>query len=65
MNAARRMRSMTEPDMMEAVVHANKVNAPQNTPVALSCRFGPIESPHGTPPAPASKSGMKPLYIAR
>ena len=43
------MRSITEPDMMDAVVQANRVKAPQNTPEALSCRFGPIHSLQGTP----------------
>ena len=65
MNAVMRMRSMTAPDMIDAVVQANSVNAPQKTPVALSSRFGPMFSPQGTPPAPASKSGVKPWYIAR
>ena len=65
MNADSRMRSITEPDMMDAVVQANRVNAPQNTPVALSARFGPIDALHGTADAPASKFGMKPAVIDR
>ena len=51
--------------MMDAVVQANRVNAPQNTPVALSARFGPIDALHGTADAPASKFGMKPAVIDR
>ena len=64
------MRSMTAPDMIEAVVQANRVNAPQKTPDALSEMFGPIYcaaspqpsamelaySPPEMPAAPAEKS---------
>ena len=42
------MRSMTAPDIIEAVVAANKANAPKKTPEALSAIFGPMywaESP--------------------
>ena len=60
-----RMRSITAPDMIDAVVAENIANAAQKTPDALSARFGPIEAPHGTPAAPAAKSGDRPLYIDR
>ena len=41
------MRSITDPDIIDAVVAANNVNAPQKTPDALSAIFGPIYSTHG------------------
>lgn len=37
------MRSITAPDMMDAGVQANKVNAPKKTPEAWSVMFGPIK----------------------
>ena len=46
-NGTTRIRSITEPENIEAVVQANSVNAPQNTPVALSARFGPMTAPTG------------------
>ena len=36
------MRSITAPDIIDAVVAANKANAPKNTPEALSAMFGPM-----------------------
>jgi hypothetical protein len=41
------IRSITAPEKIEAVVAANRVKAPQNTPVALSPMNGPITSPIG------------------
>ena len=44
-----RMRSITEPDMIDPVVQENSTKAAQNTPLMLSPRFGPMEPSHGTP----------------
>ena len=60
-----RIRSITAPEKIDAVVAAKSTNAPQKIPLALSARLGPILADHGSPAAAASKSGMKPLYIAR
>ena len=59
-----RIRSITAPEKIEAVVAANRVKAAQNTPVALSVRFGPMNSAQGTPSAPSSPI-EKPLGKAR
>ena len=44
-----RIRSSTEPDMIEPVVQENSTKAAQKTPVMLSPRFGPAEPSHGKP----------------
>ena len=43
-----RIRSSTEPDMIEPVVHENSTNAAQKTPVRLSPMFGDMLASHGT-----------------
>ena len=49
------MRSITEPDTIEAAVHENSRNAAQNTPVMRSPMWAPIVSAQGVFAAPASK----------
>ena len=51
--------SITEPEKIEAVVHAKSVNAAQNTPVAWSLNIGPIETFHGAP-YPSKSIGTNP-----
>jgi hypothetical protein len=48
------MRSMTEPDTIEAAVHENRRNAAQNTPVMRSSRLVAMVGDHGALDAAAS-----------
>ena len=50
------MRSMTEPETMEAAVQENSRKAAQNTPVMRSPVFGPMVSDHGVLAAAAAVS---------
>ena len=49
MNALILILSRTDPEKIDAVVHANKVNAAQKTPVAWSLNIGPIDTFQGVP----------------
>ena len=55
-NAPELIRSITEPDTMEAAVHENSRKAAQNTPVIRSPAFGPMVSDQGVLAAPAATS---------
>ncbi|UUY01866.1 hypothetical protein LRS13_14155 [Svornostia abyssi] len=62
-NALVRMRSMTAPDMIDAVVAANIAKAPQKTPLRLSSRFGPMFALHGNAPLASSSMRGTPVGI--
>ena len=56
--------SITAPEKIDAVVHANSVNAAQKIPVAWSLSIGPIETFHGTP-YPSKSPGINPVGNAK
>ena len=62
-NALRRTRSMSAPERIEPVVAANRANAPQNTPLAESPRFGPMFALHGSAAFASSSMRGTPVGI--
>ena len=55
-NAPELIRSITEPETIEAAVHENNRKAAQKTPVILSPRFGPMVGDQGVFAAAAAVS---------